>query len=86
MSFTGLPIDQRSYKRFAFLTPSDTTVIDPPPDALFLSGASGSIGFVGSDNVEVSMTLITSAPNIVPLSIKKLSSNTNVSVLALWRD
>lgn len=94
MSFTGLPIDARPYKRWAALTPSDTTVYDPPCDALLIPAHGGGVTLVlvGSDDISASFvfgggsTLWDAA--LFPFSVKKVMSTgtSGATPIGLWRD
>jgi hypothetical protein len=89
MSFKSLPIDQRPYKRFANLTPSDTTVYDPPTDAIMLQRVDGTsfLAIVGSDDVQAQIQLgAEPLSGIIPLSVKKVLSTSSITPIGLWRD
>lgn len=89
MSFTSVPVDLRPYKRWAAITPSDSTVYDPPFDALYLPANNiGSASLVGADDVSVNFGLAVPA-GILPLSVKKvMNTGTSLStgLIGLYRD
>lgn len=89
MSFDSLPvsINAKTYKRFAFFTPSDAVPISPVPDAIMIVGG-GIVSFAGTDQVEVGFTIPATGvnPQIFPISITYLLTNNQATVMGLWYD
>lgn len=92
MSFSALPIESSPYKRWAALTPDDSTVYDPAPDAILVIGSTnrGTLAIVGSDDVSAVLSLGSGQMEVLPFSPKKVLS-TGTSGLAgnpigLWLD
>lgn len=90
MSFKALPVEQRPYKRYASISPSDTIVYDPPADAFILPsiiGATTQLGFflTGSDDVTIGVSFDSRQSSaIIPLSIKKFPTGNSGSLTILW--
>jgi hypothetical protein len=82
----SLPTDVRPYARWASITPSDSTVLSPAPDALLLRSGVGNVRIAGSDDVEITVNT-TVDYSIVPVSPKKImaTGTTPGSVIALYR-
>lgn len=90
MPFNALPIEDLPYKRWAALTPSDVTVYDPPPDALWIPASSGDLYLVGSDSTSVVFhfgSVSSGDPHgIYPLAPTKVAAASTITPIGLWRE
>ena len=81
MSDCFFPTSVRSYRRWATITPSDSAIFDPLPDAIYCSGQ-GHLSAVGSDDVTVSFQVL--GPTLLPISPKKVTTDSAGTYIALW--
>jgi hypothetical protein len=91
MTCPAIPISQVPYRRYANLTPNDTTVFDPPTDAILLPVILGSntvqVYLVGSDDALVGLQFgAAQSGAIIPLSTKKFTTDNTAAITGLWHD
>jgi hypothetical protein len=67
------------------ITPSDTTVYDPPLKALWVGGA-GDVAVVAADDTAAVTISGVNGGQIIPVSISKvMSTNTTATLMVGWR-